>query len=836
MPYVKPKPPPSPPRPDTSLPPLFLPADYSPPPSPVTTIPLATDDESDLSDSWLEVEDQSSAGRSSVGPSVLGDSAFSDTSSDSPDNEIGHGHDREHEAPSHWSYSSDGDFSDHDEPGDVTIAPDPSSIGSPSLAGGEYTDAEASVSRLDSSVGTIHRDQVELSPTSSQIRLIFPDPGSSSFSSSSGTLSAGFTPSASVARLTPMAQPDQAQRLRDGLGQTSAASPLTSRPSSRPSGRGVNDSWLRSTKLWTPPSEMDQSGTSEKYDYQLLSSTDDIDHIEDLTLKHEDEQLRMPKVDVAKDERDVDAATSFPGSSKDLTDKSFPVSCREQADDVLEVFALEHAIKPNYLAQLKLTAKRWTTPMSLLALASVLSLALYQSLGPNAVLFSLSQPSQPGVTAPTSVTTPVHTVKPPSIWDSLPFLPISLVSTSTPAASSPTAIQPDLQVIRHALSTLSTLQDKLSSAANRASTTDPIKTKQEAPIAPKDQNLRSSTSCCSVSIRDDRVSLTVSGPAAENEISLAKRITQKLLGADKTGETVETATAAETTASPDCTCSLSTYTQTEFLARIASTFASGRYYALTTSQYFSHIFGPLLASLEHELAALANLTRRYTSAASSVSRSALNNASREATYVVGRVNTAVHRATNDMSSFFTSRKDGRQDQPGPSAHDLLDSLSEYVEARLDGLSDMIAEEAEVMQEKGWDCIYQAKSGLDRLISDVKKLHPKIKEGDGKTTKPKAASSEVEVETDGPLPFAHMEVHKPITRLSRRERSQDGPGARARTRGLARRERREERRYVERKLRGKKVNVIVPPIPAPEKPSKAKRMMDLVHHGAMALVI
>ncbi|OCF38561.1 hypothetical protein I317_07671 [Kwoniella heveanensis CBS 569] len=840
MPYVKPKRPSSPPRPGTPLPPPFVPSDYSPPASPVSTIPPPTDDESDLSDSWLEVEEQSSAGRSSVGPSVLGDVAFSDTSSDSHENENGQDLDHDHETPSHWSDGSDGgDGSERgDNPGDLTIAPDPSSILSPSLAGGEYTDAEASISRLDSSVGTIHRDGDMASPSSSQIRLIFPDPGAS-FSTSSGTLSAGFTPTASIAGLTPMAHLDHPQLSRAGAPATPAITTLHQpRGSSRPSGRGVDDTWLRSTKLWTPAPEVDQSITTDHYEYQLLGSVDDVDHIEqDLTLVHEGEQLQIPKVDVTPSQSHVGAAATFPGASKNMTNKNFPVNFDgKKAEEIPEVLALGQILNTDALAQSKTGTKKWSTGMSILALASVLSLALFRSFGPSSLISAVTQQTQEQAAAPATFTTPASTEKPSSIWDTLPFLPISLATTSALAASSPTAKQPELQVIKQALSTLSTLQDRLSSAANRASKTDPTVMKDEAPIMPQDQNLRTSTSCCSVSIRDDQVALTSRVSVTEKHTSLARKLTEKLLGVNRTAETAVNVSTAGVNPSPNCTCSLSTYFQSQVLARIAATFVSTRYYTLTTAQYLGHIFGPILASIEQEISVLANLTRLYTSAALSTSRSSLFQAAQGAAIIHERINHTMRRATDGISSYFTARNSGQQAQDSASAQDLLDSLSEYVETRLDGLSDMIADEAQAMQERGWDCIYQAKSGLDKLISDIKKLHPKSDKSGNEATSKAVSAAEAQVDKDGPLPFAHMEVHPPVARLGRRGRTavQDRSGTRAR--GSARRERRQERRYVERKLRGKKVNVIVPPIPAPEKPSRAKRVMDLVHHVSVTSLL
>ncbi|WRT63961.1 uncharacterized protein IL334_000888 [Kwoniella shivajii] len=792
--------------------------------SPTSSLPGPSEEDflSDLSESWLDVGSHSSVdGRSSVGPSVLGD-VFSDTSSDS------HDHDPDHETQSHWSASSDGGRDgDVEDSGAVILEPTPEESVSPSLTG--YTDAEAST-KLGSSIDTIHT-------SSDQIRLIFPD--GASFTSSSGLLSGGFTPSASISLSTPMPQPDQAPRPRAGTTIEPTLSPITAvgRSSSRRSSspvhtpkkttRKVEDSWLRSSRLWAPPKEVEKDRIAESYDYHLLQSTDDIQQIEAVLSEHRNTQdLRMPTVEASTDQTKEDVNSSKSNLNiEQLEDQIFPLKSEVSVDlkeNSIEQVEARNSIATDNVEALKTIAKAWSTKISYIALASLFSIALLRSFGSTFCIPFV--PDSKDISEPKVVPTTISESLPrsASFWDHLPFAsPATTASVAIDPSTSASVVQSDTRLIQQALSTLASIHDKLSSAAVKIPATEQSAIHSQPTSKIEPSGSRSSTSCCSLSVRNTNVALTIP-PAVhppDSRVSMARKFTQKLLGINKT-EGVEKPNATEIQAStPNCTCSLSTVVQTEILERLTRISRPALAYAATTSRCLSNVLGLLINALEKDMNEIYHLSGNIVKTTIATSETAIHRAAKGAAVSREIVATALRKVQTQIYSFFTSHSPGSKDESLARASAMLDSLSEYVEDRLDVLSDTLEEQANNMQEKSMDSIYKAKKGLDRLIQEAKKMRG-VEEEKVRST---------DAEKDGPLPFTHMSS-RPF--MGRKERARYHRPRR----GDKRKEKREEREGVDQELRGKKVNIITHPMPPMEKPSKGKRLLDMVHHGAMAFVL
>ncbi|WWD09221.1 hypothetical protein V865_007343 [Kwoniella europaea PYCC6329] len=749
----------------------------SPPLSPSSSHPHASDDEltSDLSESWMEVDE-----RSSVGPSVLGDVVFSDTSSDS--------HGLEHETRSQWSASSDGGRDgDIEDGGAVILEPtQDDEMDSPSLTG--YTDAEASTCKLDSSRETLHT-------SSDQIRLIYPD-GACFTTSSSGTLSGGFT------------QPDQGPRPRAGtsivqptISPIVALGRMSPRRSSSPVRRGVEDSWLKSSKLWTPPTDSPNISLEDRSKYQLLQSNDHIKETDEEDQAFQVvEDLEMPKLTIGDEEVGDETLTGkriqsfLKNLDENISEKSFPSEAAEAAesvrDDIVDDMETQQMLAADNIEAIKTIAKKWSTRVSYFALASILSVALIRTFGSNMFVPFVPDYKDPATDIGTT-SMPLETPISSSFWDHLSFSSPAATSSASSASTPITAVQPDPRLIEQALSTLSSIHDRLSSAASIKPTADTAYQKPDKDDKARSTNARSSTSCCSLSVRDNNVALTVP-PAAQppdSRVSLARKFTQKLLRVNKTDGPDTNTTTTSSAPVVDCSCSLSTIVQSQILERVVR---PAKAYALTTSRYIDAVLGPMLHSTVRLLGSGLHGTNQ-----------ALHQASRGANAVKNRIR-----------DFFTSHSPASKQESLARASAMFDSLSEYVETRLDALSDSLDEQADIMHEKSMDCIIKAKKGLDRLISDYKAYR-------GIEDDSQLKLKSTDVEKDGPLPFTHMDSSCKSTK----------GGCKKTERGQARHDKRMLRKGL--RLRGKKVNMNIPPM---EKSSRGKRFMDMLHHGAMALVL
>ncbi|ODO07451.1 hypothetical protein L198_01030 [Cryptococcus wingfieldii CBS 7118] len=253
--------------------------------SPTTSVgslpsPMSDDEFSNLSDSWMEVE------TSSIGPSTF--DGLSDSSFDSND------HDSRSEASSFDSASNDG-REIHSEPEDVEAMSEVEGE-TPSLISGSYDLASSKLdgSKMGSSVDTIQ----QYSTSSSQVRLIFPDPGSSFSAATAGShsgLLSGQSPASSIfapkrPRSRGQSTTESDERLQESILSNASAKRRSSSPLK-------SESRERSSKLWS----------LDKGEYWLLDSTEKLGEMEKMkeskTVVDEPEALFTVKA--AETEKDI---------------------------------------------------------------------------------------------------------------------------------------------------------------------------------------------------------------------------------------------------------------------------------------------------------------------------------------------------------------------------------------------------------------------------------------------------------------------------------------------------------------------------------------------------
>nr|XP_019014767.1 uncharacterized protein I206_00853 [Kwoniella pini CBS 10737]OCF53548.1 hypothetical protein I206_00853 [Kwoniella pini CBS 10737] len=448
-----------------------------------------------------------------------------------------------------------------------------------------------------------------------------------------------------------------------------------------------------------------------------------------------------------------------------------------------------------------------STRVSYFALASFLSITLLRSFG--STLFIPFVPDQASQSlSETRMPMSIQVPRPSSFWSNLPFAyHASTSSASLVSTPLTTAVQPDPRLIQQALATLSALvlpesPTVVTATTNTApsagdTTTDPGHTKP----------------CCALSIRNKHVALSVPVSHQESHPSIARKLRHKLLRINKTDNTeLKTITASVADPAHNCTCSLSTIAKSQALELIGKTFAPLAIY----SSHIASFFSPVLARLESELGAIHQNVVRTIHTSVNMTRTSITTAARGAQIV-----------KSSFSHFFSSHTPSASEEIAR-ASAMFDTLSEYVEGHLEALE----EQAEAMQEKSMESIYQAKRGLNRLMRDLKTL---------RGIDDKKISTDVE--KDGPLPFSHMQEKSSSKRYVQRLKGRigsDGKGdTKRRRRDHSSRERRKERK-LERGL--KKDGEVLHPIPNMEKPSRGKRILDQIHHclhsekGAMALVL
>lgn len=393
-----------------------------------------------------------------------------------------------------------------------------------------------------------------------------------------------------------------------------------------------------------------------------------------------------------------------------------------------------------------------------------------------------------------------------SLWDHLPVSHSTATTATVDIASTvpvPSQVVPDLQIVKQALSTFSTSPEKAAAAASATTLGGSVKGIEEAPTHPrrKRREAMTSTSCCSLSIRDSQVSLTTLTTALSTiDRSWSKTLRHKIMRVP-----TKTPVVIVTVPIPSCPCSLSQHVRSEVVARFVTALGSATNYAASVTRYLDHIFAPALAEFWTDMAELVALARAITETTSTISELVIHRAARG--FSVSRH--AFEAATSRLREYLpiltlksnTSTISDEQSIVNDAIEIVranIDSLSEYIEGQAFALSDYVEEHSSIMQDQGMESLKQAKRGLDKLIVEARKMTGDVEE-ERKTS--------TDVGKEGPMPFMQMHKHvdrPPTSRSSRLHRRHH----------LSKRNERRIKRSS---------------FPPPETPSRGRRFLDMVHH-------
>lgn len=471
--------------------------------------------------------------------------------------------------------------------------------------------------------------------------------------------------------------------------------------------------------------------------------------------------------------------------------------------------------------------------VSVLAMASLVSLALLRAYGPLGVNGPLFQPT----TAP-AVPTVLFGGR-TSVWDRFASTPVEVSTTvaqSAATAPATTPLIPDLYLIKQALSTFSTQPakpiaeggPKCQDEADRLVTTMARKRKATLP----------SNSCCAVSVRNTNHGLIV--PPKPHSDPIWRRTLDRMVRLNATSVNATTNTESnESVHAEPCDCSLGVFTGSQVLNRIVASVPPIYHYALAATEYLGQIYRPALAELRKEFTELLSLFKALAETTSTLSEFVIRRAAR---------GVGVSRQALELASQHV--KDHMPPIPHPHMHvdpeavakakKKVDTLSEFVEDQAAMLADYVEEQTALLQEKSMESLRQAKRGLHKLIGETRKA---------------IGDDSIEMRGD-----ASSDVDRALDRI----RVQDLPGSRWRAReARGRRNVKEQRntrprvkvvdRVRERRTRRKGPEHSGPRVEVRmEERSRAGKVWDAIHHvslsesrrriahqssqGAMALVV
>ncbi|ORX34238.1 hypothetical protein BD324DRAFT_653506 [Kockovaella imperatae] len=698
----------------------------SPPASPTTT--HSVDDQ--LESSYLFVHDHDQDETSSEPGSSLRDSVIglSDSSSEPQGRE-------------RWEDDESTSSGEHVDDL-VHLDSDPA----PSILDGSYIDAEATASTLSEmtdSRATVNRRLRELSE--SQVRLIMPDPSSSSFTSA--TISDNTTPSGSLGNLLSIS--------------SEAVKPINPRRDTSSTLRPIDKSWLEnSSRLWNVPPDLRQKiDHHEDFgpSYAVLGSFDDIQTHQTGGMRWHNEKHDDPHRDASREDKKPQETIERPTKSQTSRTLDGP-------------------------------RKKWTVRASLIALTSLLSLGLLGS-----VLTSrrsvVVEPSSSG-------DTPVPPACRTSLWDQIALSPLAftVLSSSDAAASSSTGKVPDLQLIKQALSTLSSTTNK-ALPSQPDSTGRPRKleadAKTKASSKGKERKAAVNSSCCAISIRDNNTDLAV----RPTQFALAttgetwrNSVARKLRRRPKTSHHVNHTAVVE-----ECNCELSEYLG----SFLWSSFFRGSNYTRHQSSifldYIGSIWGPAWLELRKEWQEVVALLKTMSEASATLSQFVLRRATRGVSISRHILDNATVRLRSNMPDIPTPNMDP---ETLHKAKERIHLLTTYLESHAASMAEYLEEQSTVMQEKSAESLRQAKRGLDKLVNEAKRI----------VNEDKAVYHE-----------AHGDFAPEYRGRDEFDRQSKGRTKTHRTS----KERREP--HVTR-------------IPPAQRLSRGRRFWDMIHHGAVALVL
>lgn len=594
-----------------------------------------------------------------VETSSLGPSTFDGLSESSYDL---HDHDSRSETSSFDETSNDEREGAHyDENGMEAEDAETPSI---SFVGGSY---DLTSSKLGSSVDTIQ--QGLNSTSSSQVRLVFPDPGLS-FSSQIISEADRTTFGSSRCLRSRAETTTEIGKVENLQAERRSSSPI----------RFSNEAWERSSKLWAP------EGFSTA-DYQLLQSTESFEKLKESCK----EQIADESVSVKEEESMVESAEETEADATVVQDPKEGIS--------------SGTLLPSQRAQ----PTRWSGRVSMLAflgLMSAISVALFNTYGFKALPTfrqANSTLSNPLPAASNAAANPSQ-----SMWDPLSLSHLFTSSYSRtpyqPASTGSISGVADLKLVKQALSTLHTVQSRAHNALH-ASTTGSNRAGRKQK---KTEDEHARTSPVAVAVRDRDTSLSVRASKAlvmtSGPISQASKWTRKLMGANHT----EFKMCKERARAGNCTCDLSTYYLTQVYPQIIRSYTQSKTMAVATvtriSQFVLQEFRELQLFASHfgqTIQAACSLMFSRATRGAQILKSSLQP-------LYQRV-TASHR--RDSYTTTTTTKVVK-------TKETLDQLAEYVETRFDGLSEMIDRQAGDLQRQAGQSIRKAKKGLNRLIRDA----------------------------------------------------------------------------------------------------------------------
>lgn len=450
-----------------------------------------------------------------------------------------------------------------------------------------------------------------------------------------------------------------------------------------------------------------------------------------------------------------------------------------------------------------------------MAFASVLSLAVIQSIYPTA--FS----TMPGKSALTAATNTLsdrassllsNTARTSTFWERLSVTPSPVTSTHALASSSaaPLATQrvPDLQLIRDALSGFSIKTSKPASSEQIATDDDgrPQKRRRIVPVTHE---------CKMKDVKDHNTPVTDLTIQHGNAFSRGLSIIDHSLKHSwqrKALRRLHNASASFDTPNPSNLSSSMLYRRSAHIGHFIMDYnpfqrymSSLRLYTSNLGHALGGIYGPTVAELHKEYQELLALLHAMAETSSTMTEFIIRRASRGLKVSRVALEAGSQRLRDHMPPLPHAPSMDSESLGQVKAQ--LDILSEYVETQAIHIAEYLEEQSRMAHERGMDSLEQAKLGLDNVIAEARKLVDGSPPPDGvgsKLTKQAA-----------PIPrfngMSRSEAKRRIKESAAKERSQKST----------------EELHSARPRRSH---------PPAEKPSKAKRFMDMVHHVSARKIV
>jgi hypothetical protein len=296
--------------------------------------------------------------------------------------------------------------------------------------------------------------------------------------------------------------------------------------------KGVSQSWLQSSKLWNISPELASMVDEYRGEYAVLASTENVaakSPFSDITairknvpdmekdfspsvVRTDDQEARKDKAKHSNDVELENPLSKYEKPPNDTTADSVKMSRHQFRRALVNAAAVGYRAgsKKWQVRRLSVSHANMHFSRGVIALASVLSLALISTLGPGITLPLLgTKRSKESTVRPVLV--PLTTDSAVPAWNVHSLVHPAIVATqfsSTPASLA-TSIIPDLRLISQALSTLSTTPHKESVAHPRTTDTIPEFHVEQTHGRRKLKEATESTSGSPVSIRDADVALAI---------------------------------------------------------------------------------------------------------------------------------------------------------------------------------------------------------------------------------------------------------------------------------------------------------------------------------------